>query len=77
MDIVKLVEGYIESKKGGAVSQQFTDSWKDSDFESQNRNALKHIKECVEDIIESDLLNVDVIVELEDYLGDLITFLEN
>ena len=70
-----LVEAFIESKRGGAVAEQFLNTYNGDMFEKCNSNALRYIREDVESIFRSNLLNEEVEGELEYYLIRLKAYL--
>ena len=63
-----LVEAFIESKRGGVVAEQFLSTFNGYMFEKCNFNALRYIREDVEKILYSELLNEEAEGELEYYL---------
>lgn len=74
-NIETLTEAYINSKHGWAVADQFRDTFDGESFEEQNHNALNYIKESVNAILESDILNEAAQEELQDYADALEDYL--
>ena len=76
--IHKIVAGYISSKYGSMVSDQYTD-WavNGQDLESQNYNALKYIFTCIQDLTTSDCFNEDRYDELVELQIELESYLNN
>ena len=66
-----LVEAYIKSKHGWAVSGQFLSPFNGEAFEEQNFNALQYIREAVESVLKSKLLSDDAQDELQTYRDNL------
>lgn len=73
--ISELIKGFIESKEGSVVAQQFEDTFDGVEgFEEQNANALKYILRRCQEIQRTEVFNdpyeLDEYVEnLEDYLS--------
>jgi hypothetical protein len=66
-----LVEAFIESKRGSAVAEQFLSTFNGYMFEKCNINALRYIREDVNKILYSELLNETAQDELQTYRDDL------
>lgn len=75
--VENLIEGYITSIHGNAVSEQFSDSFAGEAFEKQNFSALKLIFISIEEILCSDILNEQSQDELQDYRDSLDEYLNN
>lgn len=67
----ELVAAYISKKHGWAVAEQFESTYQGEDFAEQNINALRYIKECVNDVLKSEVLNEFPQDELQDYMDAL------
>ena len=70
-----LVRSYINSQRGWAVADQFSDSFNGEPFEDQNYNALLYIREIVRDLVDGEVLSDDAADELESYYDDLANYL--
>ncbi len=70
-----LVRSYINSQRGWAVADQFSDSFNGEPFEEQNYNALLYIREIIMDLVDGDVLSDDALSALEFYYKDLTTTL--
>jgi hypothetical protein len=78
MILQQLISGYINSKHGWTVAEQFDLTFSNAqDFEKQNHNALKYIHEAINKILNSDVLNEDAYDELCSYRDDLSNYLTN
>jgi hypothetical protein len=76
MLLQQLISGYIHSKHGWAVAEQFDTTFSNAqDFEKQNRNALIHIYQSINELLRSDFFNEDVYDELQSYQDDLKEYL--
>lgn len=71
VNVSELVGAYINSKHGWAVREQFESTFQGEDFAEQNMNALIYIRECVEDLLKSEILNEFQHEELQDYRDNL------
>jgi len=71
-----LVAAYINSKHGWAVAEQFESTFQGEDFAEQNFNALMYIKQCVDDILKSELLGEFAEEELQDYKDGLEDYIK-
>lgn len=74
-----LIYAYIESKCGTMVAAQYENTHiEGEDFEKQNRNALKLIKQCFDRIIHDDYtFTEEAIEDMQEYLDDLNQYLES
>jgi len=76
LSVENLIEGYITSIHGSAVSEQFRDSFAGEPFEKSNFSALKYIFETIENILCSQLLSEQAYDELYDYRDALEEYLQ-
>ena len=76
MILQQLISGYIDSKQGWAIAEQFDSTFSNAqDFEKQNRNALIRIYSSVNELLSSDFLSEDAYDELQAYKDDLNEYL--
>ncbi len=76
MILQQLISGYIDSKQGWAIAEQFDSTFSNAqDFEKQNRNALIRIYSSVNELLSSDFLSEDAYDELHSYRDDLNEYL--
>lgn len=71
MTLQELTSAFISTRHGWAVAEQFNHSYETNDFKSQNPNALEYIKNCIKDLLESDLLAESETEDLVGYYQDL------
>jgi hypothetical protein len=64
---VELIASYINSKHGWAVAEQFESTFNGESFDEQNFNALKYIKDTVNNVLKSDVLSLESQDELQEY----------
>ena len=76
MDAIDLIQGYIASKHGNSVSDQFKDSYENDDFEDQNYNALLLVLRELNKIIKSKIITENYSIEIIDYRDSLKDYLE-
>ena len=75
MQTADLVRAIIYSHHGWAVADQFEDTFGGESFEEQNDNALRYIRETVEQLLRSELLSETAHDELQSYRDDLEDYL--
>ena len=75
MNIEEIIGAIIESQHGWAVKEQFIDTWNGEDFENQNLNALRYIKNTINDLANSDIFSEEVEMDLVGYLIGLKEYL--
>ena len=75
MQTVDLVKAIINSNHGWAVAGQFEDTFGGEPFEEQNDNALRYIRETLEQLLSSELLADAAHDELQSYRDDLEDYL--
>ena len=72
MNISGLVKSVIEAEHGRAIAEQFEKTFNNEEkFEEANFNALRYIRNIVEEILNSRILNDYVQDELQEYRDDL------
>lgn len=71
----ELVKGFIDSKEGWAVADQFESSFETGSFEGLNYNALNRIRTHINSLLQSDLLSENNEDELRTYYVNLNQFL--
>ena len=72
MNISGLVKSVIEAEHGRAIAEQFEKTFNNEEkFEEANFNALRYIRNIVEEILRSRILNDYVQDELQEYRDDL------
>ena len=72
MNISDLVKSVIEAEHGRAIAEQFEKTFNNEEkFEEANFNALRYIRNIVEEILNSKILNDYVQDELQEYRDDL------
>lgn len=76
MNVQELVKAVIENNYGWAVADQFNSSYEEDNFERLNGNALTYIKQSIESLLRSNLLNEDAEAEVEWYYIKLKKYLE-
>jgi len=76
MTLQELTSAFISTRHGWAVAAQFYHSYETNDFKSQNPNALEYIKNCIKDLLESDLLAESETEDLIAYFADLKEYLK-
>jgi hypothetical protein len=64
---VELIASYINSKHGWAVAEQFESTFNGESFDEQNFNALKYIKDTINNVLKSDVLSLESQDELQEY----------
>jgi hypothetical protein len=76
MLLQELIAGYIDSKYGWSVAEQFESTFSNAqDFEKQNYNALMYIYGCATELLRSDFFDEDAHDELQSYRDDLSDYL--
>jgi hypothetical protein len=76
MLLQQLISGYINSKHGWAVAEQFESTFSNiKDFEQQNGNALRFILESINELLCTDFFSDDAYDEIQDYKEDLTNYL--
>ena len=76
MELTNLISGYINSKHGWAVAEQFESTFcRFQDFEQQNRNALMFIHASINEVMNTSFFNDDTYDELQSYIDDLTDYL--
>ena len=72
MNISGLVKSVIEAEHGRAIAEQFEKTFNNEEkFEEANFNALRYIRNIIEEILRSRILNDYVQDELQEYRDDL------
>ena len=72
MNISGLVKSVIEAEHGRVIAEQFEKTFNNEEkFEEANFNALRYIRNIVEEILRSRILNDYVQDELQEYRDDL------
>ena len=74
MRLIKVLSAIIESKDGSVVADQFEATFYDStasNFDEQNPNALKYIRETLTEVKYAECFTEDVINQINEYLEDL------
>lgn len=75
MNVEEIIGAIIESQHGWAVRDQFIDTWHSGDFENQNLNALRYIKNTIDDLANSGIFSEEVEMDLVGYLIGLKEYL--
>jgi hypothetical protein len=71
MYTVDLIKAVVNSEHGWAVAEQFSDTFNGEKFEYANYNALRYIREVIEDILRSKVLSDKAQDELQEYRDNL------
>lgn len=72
MNISGLVKSVIEAEHGRAIAEQFEKTFNNEEkFEEANFNALRYIRDIIEEILRSSMLNDYVYDKLQEYRDNL------
>jgi hypothetical protein len=77
MNVFEVTSKVIYSAHGWAVAEQFDATVEDrNSFDEQNTNALNYIWSTVKDLVINGPFDEDATDELEEYLNDLSSYLD-
>ena len=67
-DLLHLI---IRGNYGDAITEQFDDTWNGGDIEEQNSNAMEHIKQTMQNLLDGEFLSDSVNEDIKQYLDRL------
>ena len=77
MNVFEVTSKVIYAAHGWAVAEQFDSTVEDrNSFEDQNSNALRYIQTTVKELVKYGPFDEESTDELEEYLDDLRSYLE-
>lgn len=74
--LTELISKYLEAEHGTAVCEQFEKTFEqEEEFDDQNYNALTYIKTSVSRLRRAELFKDEYNEEIDDYLDNLESYL--